>query len=197
MASRARGLAARLREEEGFTLMELLVTIVLVAVGMIAMISAFDSSRALTSTSEETETATHQAQREMERILSLPYDSIALTSVPTTSTDPNNPSYYVTQGTPATYRWDQGSTGPQSAELVVDATNGTLNPSAISWSDTQSRQEGYLHRFVTWTGDLCAACAGTQRAKRITVAATVTGGKLKKPLLISSIKVDPESANTN
>ena len=129
----------------------------MILVSMVGMVSVFDGSRTLTSTAEETETATHQAEREMERILSLPYDKIALKSVPATSPDTNNPSFFVTQGPPARYRWDQGATGPQSDDLVVDAANGDLDPSAIAWSDTQSRQQGSIHRFVTWTGDLCAA----------------------------------------
>ena len=116
MARHVQDALAALREDDGFTIVELLVTILVIAVSLITMMSAFDSSRRLTSTAEENETATHQAEREMERILSLSYDSIALKSVPATSTDPNNPAYYVQPGPPATYQWDRGSTGPQSAD---------------------------------------------------------------------------------
>ncbi len=127
----------------------------------------------------------------MERILALPYDSIALTAAPATVA--GTPTEFVTEGSTRTYKWDQVGAG-QTADLVV-AAGGALGASQIAWADTQNRKQGSLYRFVTWTGDLCATCTGTQRAKRVTIAATVTGGKLKKPLLVSTVKADPESAN--
>ena len=143
------------------------------------------------------ETATHQAEREMERIIGLDYSSIALTTAPASSTDEKDPRYFVTPGTPPSYQWDQGATGPQTGDLVIDAA-GALSPSAITWQDGQSRLSGEIHRFVTWTSDLCTTtgcgASTTQRAKRITIAVTVDGAfKMRQPLVISSIKIDPIS----
>jgi prepilin-type N-terminal cleavage/methylation domain-containing protein len=186
--------ARRLAAEDGFTLFELLIAMAVTAVGLMALVSSFDHSRELVGNAEKIEVATHQAERQMERILSLDYAQVAHPAAPTNSTDSSNPRYYVT-GT--SYQWDQGSTGPQSGTLVVDATNGSTEVNKRDWVDSESRLEGEVHTFVTQTGDLCADTVtncptGTQSGKRVTVAVTVEGPTpLKKPVLISSLMINP------
>jgi prepilin-type N-terminal cleavage/methylation domain-containing protein len=181
-------------DERGFTLTELTVTASLVAVGLLALVSSFDHSRELVDMSEKIETATHQAELELERVMSLRYSQTALTAAPTPSGNPKDPDYYATAGSPPRYQWDQGATGPRSDDLIIDATNGAISPSKINWQDADSRLTGYLHRYVTWTGDMCSSCPGVQQAKRITVAVAVNGPDApSKPILISAIKVNPDS----
>lgn len=181
-------------DERGFTLIELTVTAALVAVGLLALASTFDHSRELVNMSEKIQTATHQAELEMERVMSLRYSQLALNASPTPSGNPQDPDYYVTAGAPPTYRWDQGSTGPRTDNLIIDAVNGAISPSKITWQDTDSRLTGYLHRYVTWTGDMCTSCAGVQQAKRVTVAVVVDGPDApSRPILISAIKVNPDT----
>jgi prepilin-type N-terminal cleavage/methylation domain-containing protein len=190
MHRRGRSARRRLAAERGFTLIELLMASWLMAVALLALIGALDGSRSAVTRAEVLETAAHQAEGEMERILALDYSAIALRAAPQHSSDANDPRYYVTGGS---YQWDQGPTGPRTGDLVIDAA-GALDPPAISWTDGQSRFSGQIHRFVTWTGDLCSSCAGLQRAKRITVAVTVDNSRWRrKPLLIGSIKIDPSS----
>lgn len=183
-------LLRRLRSDQrGFTLIELLVAATLAAVGIISLVTVFDTSRNLVTTAEREEAAAHQAQREIEKILALDYNQVALKTPPTPSTDPKDPNYYVGTGSPALYQWDQGPTGPKSEPLHVDALNGQLDP-PTGYNDGQARISGQVHRFVTWVDDPC--CAGTQNHKRVTVAVTVDGsGGPKKPVLISSIVIDP------
>jgi type II secretory pathway pseudopilin PulG len=182
--------------ERGFTTIELLMAMLLAAVAMMALVSTIDGSRKLTGKAERQETAAHQAEREMERILGLPYSQVALDANPGTSTDEDDPRFYVSLGAPPRYQWDQGSTGPRFEDLVVDPVGGALAPRS-AWSDGQSRLRGHIHRFVTRTGDLCTAapaCAGVQSAKRVTIAVTVEGANGLEPLvLISSLKIDPTS----
>jgi prepilin-type N-terminal cleavage/methylation domain-containing protein len=191
-----RGRARRLAGEEGFTLFELLIAMAVTAVGLLALVSSFDQSRDLVSLAEKTEVAAHQAERQMERVLSLPYAQVAHRTAPTHSTDTASPRFYVASGG-GSYQWDQGSTGPQSGTLVVDATNGSTLIDAQEWVDSESRLEGEIHTFITQTGDLCPATvtgcpSGDQRGKRVTVAVTVEGPRpLRRPVLISSLKVDP------
>jgi prepilin-type N-terminal cleavage/methylation domain-containing protein len=186
----------RLKGERGFTLTELMITVLLVAVGLTALTSTLDHSRDLVNLSDKIEAANHQAELEVERLLSLPYAAIALKSAPATSTDPRDPNYYVIAGPPAKYQWDH-TTGGQSNDLVIDAVSGVVDPSRITWTDNETRLSGTISRFVTWTGDLCeqASCEpAEQRAKRITVAVTVDGAKSpRRPIVISTIKSDPES----
>jgi prepilin-type N-terminal cleavage/methylation domain-containing protein len=190
----AERIRARLSREDGFTMFELLIAMAVTAVGLMALVSTFDHSRNLVSNAEKIEVASHQAERQMELVLSLPYEQIAHQALPTSSTDSSNPAFYVSGGT---YRWDQGSTGPQTGNLVVDATNGSTELSVRDWVDSENRLEGEVHTFVTETGDLCAdavtGCpAGTQAGRRVTVAVTVEGpNALSRPVLISSVKINP------
>jgi prepilin-type N-terminal cleavage/methylation domain-containing protein len=186
----------RLRGERGFTLTELMMTCALVAVGLVALTSTLDHSRDLVNLSDKIEAANHQAELEVERLLSLPYASLALRATPGTSTDPSDPNYYVTTGPPARYQWDH-TAGGTASDLVIDTVNGAINPSRINWVDNEARLSGTISRYVTWTADLCEqpSCEpAEQRAKRITVAVTVNGAKSpRRPIVISTIKSDPDS----
>jgi prepilin-type N-terminal cleavage/methylation domain-containing protein len=189
-----RRLVKRLAPESGFTLVELLMAIVVAAIGLGALVTTLASSRDLVTVSEKQETMVHQAERELERILALPYTAVALNSAPdAASGDPDDPRRFVTAGPPPSYRWDQDTT-PRSDLLVIEPAAGTLAP-RTSWTDGQSRLSGDIHRFVTTTEDQCldASCPGVQAAKRVTVVVTVDapGGGPERSVLIDSIKIDP------
>ena len=197
MADRA-GLDARsaLAREDGFTLFELLMAITVLAVGLVALVSSFDHSRDLVSVAEKTEVASHRAERELERILSMSYNSVAHPSTPLSSTDSADPAAFVSGGN---YQYDQGSTGPQSETLAVDGA-GLISPSPSTWTDSETRLTGQIQSFVTWTGtgpwtgtgDYCTPSDRAQCAKRVTVAVTVGGPRpLGRPVLISTIMTNP------
>jgi prepilin-type N-terminal cleavage/methylation domain-containing protein len=177
---------ARLSRQDGFTLFELLIAMAVTAVGLMALVSSFDHSRDLVSNAEKTEVATHQAERQIERVLSLTYAEVAHRTAPTHLADSSNPRFYVSG---SSYQWDQGTTGPQSGTLVVDSTNGSTLIDAQDWVDSESRLEGQVHSFVTWRD---ATCQTSGCPKRVTVAVTVGGPRpLGRPVLISTIKIDP------
>lgn len=177
----------RLSRERGFTLIELLMAMMLIAVGVIALVATFDTSRSLVTTAERNEAAAHRAEQEMERILSLDYSAVALTSAPTVSADPASPAYYVKPGDK--YQWNHGAGATPADDLVVNPAGSVGPPS--NWTDGHSRLSGSIHRYVTWVDDPC--CAGAQDARRVTVAVTVNGGGAgpSKPVVISSIVIDP------
>lgn len=196
--SRAR--KRRLADEDGFTLFELLIAMAVTAVGLMALVSSFDHSRDLVSVAEKTEVASHQAQRAMERVLAMPYAQVAHSVAPTHDPDTKNPAFYVPVSG-GSYQWDQGTTGPRSDDLEVDAVNGQI-ANISNWQDSASRLTGRTYIFVTRTGDLCptytppaggtSACTGTERGKRVTVAVTVDGPRpLSRPVLTSSVMINP------
>src|SRR2546426_6869104 len=113
------------RDEGGFTLLEVMVAALILAIGILAVVGVFDSSRRLTTISEENEVVAHRAELELERIQAMPFSGVALTSTPAHSTDASDPDFYVS-GSPASYRWDQGQSGPKTDQLVVDGTNGQI-----------------------------------------------------------------------
>jgi prepilin-type N-terminal cleavage/methylation domain-containing protein len=181
------------RREDGFTLIELLIAITVTAVGLMALVTSFDHSRELVSVSEKVEVASHQAERELERILAMSYDTVAHPSTPPSSTDSTSPASYVTG---ASYQYDQGSTGPQSETLAVVA-GSLVGPGPTAWEDSDTRLSGEIYSFVTWTGS--SACTTADRsncAKRITVVVTVDGPRpLGRPVLISTVMSDPDTGS--
>jgi prepilin-type N-terminal cleavage/methylation domain-containing protein len=194
MHRRARELAA----EDGFTLIELMIASLIMVVGLLALVSGLDHSRELVTRSEKVESATHQAERAVERILAMRYDQVALTTTPSDSESQADPRFWVSG---STYQWDRGSSGTAAFETLcvtrcpaeAAGVTGTI-VGAEEWEDPGSRLSGWIHRFVTEVPDLCeaAGCPGNQPAKRVTVGVTVDGNDpLEKPVFISTLMVDP------
>jgi prepilin-type N-terminal cleavage/methylation domain-containing protein len=194
MADRpAREMPRALALEDGFTLFELLMAITVLAVGLIALVTSFDHSRDLVSVAEKTEVASHRAERELERILSLPYASVAHSSIPGSSENSADPAFYVS-GT--NYQYDQGSTGPQS-ETLAEVGGGSISASPTTWTDSEARLTGQIQSFITWTGAYCTPVDRTRCAKRVTVAVTVGGARpLRRPVLISTVMTSPVGTGT-
>jgi prepilin-type N-terminal cleavage/methylation domain-containing protein len=170
---------ARLRGEGGFTIVELLVTMVIASVGIMAVVSVLEHSRRLNSQTEKNEVASHMAEREIESVSSVSFAQLGLTSLPSHSAAPTNPDYYVTG---SNYQWDQ--TGGSPAEPL--STGGTVVTSS-TWSDTGMHLSGEIHRYVTIVG-------GDPNVRRVTVAVTVTPTAdiaLRKPVVLSTIEANP------
>ena len=189
-------LSSRISREEGFTLFELLIAMMLIAIGVMALLGTFDYSRGTSATAEAQDAAAQVGEREVERIASLGYGAIALGSTPSSSLDPANPDYWVSNSSPATYRWDVTS-GSSATEPLVVAGGGGVSNDGGSWGD--SRLGGRLYDFVTWVDDPCSACSSssdraiTSDYKRITVAVTANADRLKKPVYVSTIVTDPQA----
>jgi prepilin-type N-terminal cleavage/methylation domain-containing protein len=181
----------RLQEEDGFTLIELVVAVAILTIGILGMFMGFISAQKLNLVNERHATLVHIAQQSIEQIEGVAYSQVGLTSAPSTSTDPTNPDYYVTTGSPAAFKWDRTSGASES--LDVDATNGTVQP-VQSWGP-EGALSGQVYSFVTWTADpKCApGCPSTQDYKRVTVAVTVSGGLQPNPVWVSSIIADPQA----
>ena len=185
---------SRARDESGFTLIELLIAMMLISLGVMALLGTFDHSRRTSEASEAQEAAVQVGEREVEKIVALGYGPIALSSSPATSSDPTNPNYWVSNSSPASYRYDQKGAG--ASETLAVAAGGGVNNDGGTWGD--SRLGGRVYDYVTWVDDPCTACgSATDRAitndyKRITVAVTANPpSALKKPVLISTIVTDP------
>jgi prepilin-type N-terminal cleavage/methylation domain-containing protein len=177
------------QQQAGFTLVELTVALAILVTGMLGLVAGFDSSRKLSLVSERHATMSHIAEREIERLEGISYSQIALlpTDAPTHSTDPTNPDYYVTNGSPPTLNVDR--TGSTTETVVTDPTGLVQH--------TQTQQQGLttydIYDYVTWTHDsTCApSCTGTQNYKRLTVAVSVTSGLQPAPVYSTSSIADP------
>ena len=183
------------------SLFEVMMAMVIVLTALVATALSIDSSRHSNNKSEYRAAAGHVAEKELERIQSLRYGSVLLDSAPATSTDPNDPGYYVTAG-PA-YRWDQRTGGSTSTEPLAIASGGACLPapclaaSPTSWSD--GRLSGKVYRYVTWVDDtVCGTvCPGSSDFKRVTVAVTEAGDTNRPPVLTSVAVTDPTARRSN
>jgi prepilin-type N-terminal cleavage/methylation domain-containing protein len=180
--------------QEGMTMIEVLAALSVLAVGILGTAIAFQSSQRLSLVSERHATMAQIAQREIERIEGLPYSQVELTTTPSTSTDPTNPDYYVTPGSPPTFQWDR--TGSHSEPVDVDSVNGTVQP-LQSWSEVAQGGtfSGQIYDFVTWATDpkCWPGCPASQDYKRITIAVTMSSGLQPTPVYVSSVLADPQA----
>jgi Tfp pilus assembly protein PilV len=196
------------------TIIEVIVAALILCIGMIALLSAFDSSRRLGTSAEEHQTASTIAESELHRIESLSWAQIALTAEPTkaalaTST---NPTYYEAGGTcalsspygpPASspcYQWDWGGSAglTSTTEPLVISSSGDSAADPTPWSTTVInngsvvRLNGMIYRFITWVNDpncTLSTCGASSDDKRILVAVTGTG--LNTPTVLTALVTNP------
>jgi prepilin-type N-terminal cleavage/methylation domain-containing protein len=186
--------------QHGYTLIELLMALTVLLVAILGLGMGFNSARKLSLAHERHATMAHVAQREIERLQSIPYSQLGLNpnlstpaqASPSNSTDPTNPDYYVTTGSPAALQWDRSS--PTSTEtLDLDTSAGSVLP-VQAWS--VGNLSGQIYDFVTWSRDShCGqGCPASQNYKRLTVAITTSGGLEPDPVWVSSVIADPNAA---
>jgi prepilin-type N-terminal cleavage/methylation domain-containing protein len=194
----SRTLARRLASaEDGFTLIEILVAILLLSTAVIALMGTFDHSRRTTSTAEAQGAAVQVAEKHLEQIAAMDYAQIGLGSAPGSALDPAHPNYLVTNSSPASFQYDPDA--PAAEPLV---TTGTVSNSRGTWGG--DRLSGSVYAYVTWVNDTaCVApdpcstadAAITQDYKRITVAVTADAPSplSKRPVFVSTIVADPDA----
>jgi prepilin-type N-terminal cleavage/methylation domain-containing protein len=189
--------------QAGFTLVEMLVAMVVLLIGIVATFGVFASSKNATLASQRHEVAVHEAQREMERLRAFRYTELGLTSMPSTSTDPDNPNYRVQSGNKFRSKTNPapcGGSGQPPCNLDEDLVSGGLidpGPETFTVGETGQAVTGKVYRYITWRDENCTTCTGTQNTKRVFVAVTIDavpgrpGIGPKKPIWLSSIVIDP------
>ena len=188
--------------QEGFTIVEVTISIMLLSVGLLAFLQSFLPVQSSVRTSENATLEASIAEQQLEKMFASGYSCLALASAPTSSSNPNDPGYYVHAGSPPTFQWDL--TNASALEpLVVSATvpsgcGAALSPTS-SWS-LPGGKSGTLYRFVTWVDDpltctpTTATCPTSNDYKRVTLMVTHNGpGAPFKPVLLSTIVSDPNA----
>lgn len=173
----------RLRDERGMTMIELMVAATICAVGTIATIGVIDHSRSVAIKSEKRAAMAHQGEREMEKLMELPWDNLAHSANPQPSAVEGNPASYVNGSNYAYDRSNPAATEP----LVVSLQNGQVPAGSDEWSDEQTRISGRVYRFITRVD---SDGLGTN-TRRITVVVTADGLERPAHVLLSSIKTTP------
>jgi Tfp pilus assembly protein PilE len=210
-----------LKDQDGFTVIEMLVAAVILIVGVLTTLVALNSSRQLTLVAERNTSIQHRAQLELERVKTLPYSQIALTGGSsqwsTTSTDytyVNNPSGTcpgTSSGPAPTYQPDQSGSSSATESLVINGCNYTINGNSqtlsggtiapvTSWSG--GGLSGNVYDFITWASDpTCSQtaspgsiCPTSNNYKRVTIVVTLDGASQpSKPAIVSDFVADPNA----
>jgi Tfp pilus assembly protein PilV len=219
--SRVSDRSSLLSTQDGFIIVEVLLAAVVLAVGVLGMVGAFDSARKLTLLSERRTAMAHRAQLEIERLQTYPYGQLAMIKAPTHVAEKTNPDYYVNYNSPVKcstancFAWDTTKTGEEEA-LVVAAKEtecastsekecGVASSSptgrkcsekvgACEWAD--GLVEGKVYDFVTWhTDGKCGEkCPAKENYKRLTVVVTAkvpTSNKEPTAVRVSTFVSEP------
>jgi Tfp pilus assembly protein PilE len=191
----------------GFTIVELMLAIFVLAVGVLTTFAVFGVSKRAIKVSELHETETHLAQKEIQRLQALPYSQVGMTSAPSHSTDPNNPGFYVSTTPSAScpsFQWNQSSGASNTAPVVVVGCGFPGDSQYTVPSQTTTTVNGVIYTindFVTWVNNdtIClpgTGCPVNNAYKRVTVEVTnnlAAGNAPTSPVLISSVITDPHA----
>ena len=188
---------ARMQDERGFSLVELLIAMALTAVGVAATLGVFGASGRTTVISQNAEVGAQQAQAELDRLSKLKYGELALTSTPVNSTNVKNPNYRVS-GVNFNVR-----SGLTEAMVTTPGDEATAKvdpgPTDFAVGQNGSTITGKLYRYVTWRDENCptSICDGTQNTKRVIVAVSldpIANSVQRAPLWFSTVITDPSAA---
>jgi Tfp pilus assembly protein PilV len=125
-------LVARLRNEDGVGLVELLIAILVLNVGIFATIGAFTSAGAAVRRASRISTATAIADQEMESLRNVQYSSIAATTINPWPSAPDGRSYKVVVTQVSTGSQSGGTYPGSSSVKVMKVTVTDNNDGAIS-----------------------------------------------------------------
>jgi hypothetical protein len=191
----------RLRRDDGLTVVEVMVAAMIMIVGGLAVLQLVDAAAHNNYRGEQSQVASNRLQEEIELVKRLPYKQIALTGLPTDTSDPTDPRWR-TQGTNFAVTKQGGSPQP----LVYNGSalygggsvsEGVLDPTPIPFASGDV--SGNIYRFVVWENDeTCAEsqCPGQQDLKRVIVALrlnTNPAGGARPYQEIQSQIVDPQA----
>jgi prepilin-type N-terminal cleavage/methylation domain-containing protein len=164
--------------DDGFTVVEVLVGLVIMAIGAIAVLTAMDAATRNTFRADQRQVAINRAQLELEKIRQMDYDDVALSRAPAFVNDKLDPRYRVNGQGQFALGWD-GNEASNYTTLDVDLNSDPANlihpgPTAFTSGDVS----GKVYRFVVWQNDpnCVAVCPGSQDYKRVVVAVAVNAG---------------------
>jgi Tfp pilus assembly protein PilV len=187
--------------EDGIMLVEVLIAILVLAVGLLGLVGAFDSARKLNLLSERRTSMAHRAQLEIERLQALPYEQLAMKSAPSHSTEETNPDFYVKEGGT---EYQYGAVSTEAEKVVLDVKEGMIeaSPSGRKCSETVGACEwedgtvkGSVYDFVTWHTDRACGAKPVNSYKRLTVVVTAkvpSGNRQPTSVRVSTLIANPK-----
>ena len=173
----------RLRSEEGFGLIELLIAMVVLNVGMLALIAAFQSGATALKRASKISNASTLADAQMELYRALPYNQLILDSGAIGSTD-------------STYRCDPslGSACPNTTANLITGTCVTPLPDSCRPTRVVSGPDQYTYRIdsyiVAYTPTLSGGVTAREERK---IAVVVRDGSQPSKVLAREVSTYDKS----
>jgi prepilin-type N-terminal cleavage/methylation domain-containing protein len=208
-SARTRALARRVNEAQGgFTLIEVVVATLVLAMGVIGTVALFTSSKNSSLVAQRHEVAIAQAHKEMEALRKKTYAQLGLTSAPSTTnrlqSDPDKLGYYTSGSTTDTSSFTVRSGSPGVTERLVlldSEAAGSVDPNPTTFNT--GAITGKVYRYVTWRPESCGTntsgqplCPGNRQTKRLIVAVTIDPNgrtSLSKPVWVGTVVTDRQS----
>ncbi|MFL5872549.1 MAG: prepilin-type N-terminal cleavage/methylation domain-containing protein [Solirubrobacterales bacterium] len=162
--------------EDGFTLIEVLVASIILALAALATFGVLAAATRNAQRAQATQVALDKAQEEIEKLHTLSYDELALDRSPSPSPDPLSPNYRVSADN-SRYAVQREPLS-QYATMDVNLETGVVTPGPIPFEE--GNVSGKLYRYVVWRNDpQCPEsevgsedfCPGNHDYKQIIVAA--------------------------
>ena len=162
-------MTARVRNEQGFALIEMLVAIVVINVGLLAILLALNSGMVTLRRSAESSTASAIADQQVERFRARAFAAIYLDTTLLAATD-------------STYQTD--------AAYSASQVNQTCSPlvAACTPSQTVTGPDGRSYRVDTYV--VSVVPAGGQAVKQITVVVRKPGATSALARVVSTAGLD-------
>lgn len=154
--------ARALREEDGLTIVEVMVALSLLALAMVGLTASSDSGLRLVGSSKARQTATEVANATVERARSTPYEVLAMRTGETYETASTSPDVAVTAGET---KYDAGD-GAEDL-VVLDESDEPLHHT----QETVGGLDFEVYRYVTWV----AVDEEPEAYKRVTVVVQWAG----------------------
>jgi hypothetical protein len=192
MRMTAARIAARLaRAEQGLTVVEVIVAGMIMVVGGLGVLGMVDVSSRNSFRAEQSQVVSNVLQREMEAIKALPYEEIALTTLPVEEGGENDPNSRVVG---SGFDTNRGAAEAAPKPLV---SGGSVAPGPESFQVEDVG--GSVYRYVVW--DECPGewlCPeGEQLIKRVVVVvkldSTASGGSERRYQELQGQIGDPEA----
>jgi prepilin-type N-terminal cleavage/methylation domain-containing protein len=199
---------SHLRQEHGFTLIEVMIAAVVLALASASVFGVMAASVRNNSRAESTQIALDRAQREMEKLHSIPYDELALTGAPPHSTNTLSPNNRVVNGNFALQRDPLGEYAPMAEKGdplygSEKVSGGVVKPGPIKF--IEGDVVGHLYRYIVWRNDKSCPesetgedlCPGFQDYKQLVVAVKIdaTGAEPRERnyIEVQSAALDPDA----
>ena len=151
------------REQTGMSLVELMVAVAVLALIMSGLALSIGVDYKAVALARQRQVAEAAANKRIEELRDVDYDSMALDTQPVHNPDPTNPDYYVSTSPPGV-NYDVTGTG-QNEELIVEPGVGGVTHLEPSYQVGTTVVDVY--QYVTWVDD--PGIAGTQNLKRLSV----------------------------